>query len=89
MHKSISGGGGGRIYLQHGSALTSSAKCPLTAESTVGGTLRRARQARRRRTAAKYKAIRSSTSLMFLLIRKRYKTRACLMLIAVCHSLYL
>lgn len=40
-------------------------------------------------SASKYRAIKSNNARMFYLIRKRYKTRFCFVVIAICHSFYL
>ena len=56
--------------------------------SQVGVTRTRSAK-RQQKLISKYKTIKSSNSLMYYFIRKRYKTRVCVILIAVCHSLYI
>ena len=42
-----------------------------------------------KQTPVTYKSIKSRSSQTYYFIRKRYKTRICLILIAICHSLYI
>jgi hypothetical protein len=54
-------------------------------------TKRRTRKSNKKISSAtyKYKTIKSNNARMFYMIRKRYKTRFCFIIIAICHSFYI
>lgn len=50
---------------------------------------RRSKSSTQSSSSSKYRRIKSNNSRMFWMIRKKYKTRFCFMVIAVCHSFYI
>ena len=82
--RTIKVGGGDQVKTTHLLAVKETRVKPSQAGVT------RSRSAKRhQKLISKYKTIKSSNSLMYYFIRKRYKTRVCVILIAVCHSLYI